>query len=117
MTTREEAIAKVVGGTPETAAKFVDQLIELGEFMPGVKADADVLLPLADRLWRVHPRELQDLNITRQEFYEREILAVVSHWYGKALEYKQMHEMAVRREQHLEAMLRDRATSGTNGDR
>lgn len=50
MTTRDEAIAKVVGGTPETKAKFVDQLIELGEFMPGVHADADILLPLADRI-------------------------------------------------------------------
>jgi hypothetical protein len=29
-------------------------------------------------------------------------------WYYKALEYKQMHEMAVKREQHLERILKDR---------
>lgn len=32
------------------------------------------------------------------------------HWYGKALEYKQMHEMAVRREGDLEAELQRRTT-------
>jgi DnaJ-class molecular chaperone len=28
---------------------------------------------LAERMWRVHPREIQDLGITRQQFYELEI--------------------------------------------
>lgn len=32
------------------------------------------------------------------------------YWYGKALEYKQTHEMAVQREKHLEGMLQDRMT-------
>jgi len=32
------------------------------------------------------------------------------HWYGKALEYKQMHEMAVRREADLEHQIRLRTT-------
>jgi len=32
------------------------------------------------------------------------------HWYGKALEYKQMHEMACRREADLEAQLERRTT-------
>lgn len=32
---------------------------------------------LAERLWRVHPREIQDLGITRQEFYEREITRLI----------------------------------------
>lgn len=31
---------------------------------------------LAERIWRVHPREIQDMGITRQEFYEREITKV-----------------------------------------
>lgn len=29
---------------------------------------------LAERFWRIHPREIQDLGITRQEFYEREVV-------------------------------------------
>jgi len=28
---------------------------------------------LAERFWRVHPKEIQDLGITRQQFYEREM--------------------------------------------
>ena len=32
------------------------------------------------------------------------------HWYGKALEYKQMHEMACLREAGLEAQLKRRTT-------
>lgn len=33
---------------------------------------------VADRMWRVHPRELQDAGITRKEFYEREIRALLA---------------------------------------
>jgi hypothetical protein len=33
---------------------------------------------LAERLWRVHPKEIQELGITRQKFYEQEIARFVS---------------------------------------
>jgi hypothetical protein len=29
---------------------------------------------LAERFWRVHPREIQDLGIDRQEFYRRKMV-------------------------------------------
>jgi hypothetical protein len=44
------------------------------------------------------------------EIREKDIESNGLYWYGKALEYKQMHEMAVKREQHLEGMLKDRTT-------
>lgn len=40
-----------------------------------LRADTEITI-LADRLWRVHPKEIQDLGITRQQYYEREIRAV-----------------------------------------
>ena len=41
---------------------------------------------------------------------EKDINGNGMYWYGKALEYKQMHEMAVLREKHLEAELQRRTS-------
>lgn len=32
---------------------------------------------LAERFWRIHPREIQDMGITRQQFYEHEIARAI----------------------------------------
>jgi hypothetical protein len=40
--------------------------------------DREAIARLAERFWRVHPKELQDAGITRQQFYEREMLALIA---------------------------------------
>jgi len=37
---------------------------------------SDAVAALANRFWNVHPREIQDLGITREQFYEREMRAL-----------------------------------------
>jgi hypothetical protein len=37
---------------------------------------SDMIAALANRFWRIHPREIQDLGITREQFYEREMRAL-----------------------------------------
>lgn len=44
------------------------------------------------------------------ESKERDINGNGMYWYGKALEYKQMHEIAERRERDTERVLRNRTT-------
>lgn len=39
---------------------------------------SDTIAALANRFWRVHPKEIQDLGITREQFYEREMRALVA---------------------------------------
>jgi hypothetical protein len=36
----------------------------------------DEIDALAHRLWSVHPREIQDMGITREQFYAKEIRAL-----------------------------------------
>ena len=38
----------------------------------------DTIAALAKRFWSVHPNEIQDLGITREQFYEREMRALVA---------------------------------------
>jgi hypothetical protein len=33
---------------------------------------------LAKRFWSIHPKEIQDLGITREQFYEREMLSLLA---------------------------------------
>jgi hypothetical protein len=37
---------------------------------------SDTIAALAKRFWSIHPREIQDLGITREQFYEREMRAL-----------------------------------------
>jgi hypothetical protein len=37
----------------------------------------DVAQKLAERFWRIHPKELQDMGLTREQFYAREIQAAL----------------------------------------
>ena len=39
----------------------------------GAEQMIDAIAALANRFWRIHPREIQDLGITREQFYEREM--------------------------------------------
>jgi hypothetical protein len=39
---------------------------------------SDTIAALAKRFWRIHPKEIQDLGITREQFYEREMRALVA---------------------------------------
>ena len=36
----------------------------------------DAIAALAKRFWNIHPREIQDLGITREQYYEREMRAL-----------------------------------------
>jgi hypothetical protein len=49
--------------------------------MPGTVIEMDIAT-LAFKLWSVHPREVQDAGISRVQFYEREIRAVVNDLLG-----------------------------------
>lgn len=37
---------------------------------------ATAIAALAKRFWSIHPKEVQDLGLTREQFYEREMLAL-----------------------------------------
>jgi len=37
---------------------------------------SDAIAALAKRFWNIHPREIQDLGITREQFYEQEMRVV-----------------------------------------
>jgi hypothetical protein len=39
----------------------------------------DAIAALAKRFWRIHPQEIQDLGITREQFYEQEMRALLAN--------------------------------------
>jgi hypothetical protein len=39
-------------------------------------ATGDAIAALAKRFWSIHPKEIQDMGITREQFYEREMRAL-----------------------------------------
>jgi hypothetical protein len=41
-------------------------------------AGGEAVKALAHRLWSVHPREIQDMGITREQFYEAEISKLIA---------------------------------------
>jgi len=43
---------------------------------PGAGQMSNAIAALANRFWRIHPKEIQDLGITREQFYEREMRAL-----------------------------------------
>jgi hypothetical protein len=57
-----------------------EKLEEKWRQRPATRAqpDREAIARLAERFWRVHPKELQDAGITRQQFYEREMLALIA---------------------------------------
>jgi hypothetical protein len=70
-------------GAFENWIKLFQQCHDALDVAQAPAADS-AIAALADRLWRVHPREIQDLGITRSQFYEREIRAALKALTGVA---------------------------------
>jgi hypothetical protein len=49
---------------------------------PHCSADS-AIAALAKRFWTVHPKEIQDLGVTREQFYEREMRALFAALSGQ----------------------------------
>lgn len=76
----------------------------------GLYARDGEVVPIRDEdaAWSDWFRRAQPFDGAEEAF--RAGFRSTQYWYDRALEYKQMHEMAVLREKHLEGMLRDRPT-------
>ena len=62
---------------------------ELRAYTPQRLSAETAIAALAKRFWSIHPKEIQDLGITREQFYEREMLALFAthHMTYEQLEY------------------------------
>jgi len=79
-------LAEVEGQRAELASKLshlVDSLkhaeaCALAASRPTTQVvDREAVARLAERFWRIHPKELQDKGITRKQFYEQEMLSLL----------------------------------------
>ena len=57
----------------------------------------DAIAALANRFWSIHPREIQDLGITREQFYEREMRALTTQATARIEQLEAQLDRAVTR--------------------